>query len=111
MDEEARIRNSKKKNAAVKNYKNPEERAKEERERLRLVKAGKAMSGDEAVNENEDYSAIPRPRNRFAVEANRKYKKTAHSGVWVSTMFVHGLVLPSLQLSNLLTTVCRNSTR
>jgi hypothetical protein len=81
-DEEARMRNSKKTKAGIKGYKNPESRAKEERDRLRLIKAGKSISGNSATNPEEDYSRIPKARNRYAVEANRKYKKTAHSGVW-----------------------------
>jgi hypothetical protein len=83
MDEEARVRNSKNSINKLNGYKTPEQRAKEERERLRLVKAGKSISGGpESTHAEEDYSRIPKPRNRYAVEANRKYKKTAHSGVW-----------------------------
>ena len=78
-DEAARVRNSKKKTSKLKNYKNPEVLAKEERERLRLIKAGKLVIKSAADHPN---FAIPRPGNRYAVEANRKYKKTTHSGVW-----------------------------
>jgi len=78
-DEVARLANSKKTNSKVSNYKSPEVLAKEERERLRLIKSGKLVMKPAIDN---DAFRIPVARNRYAVEANRKYKKTIHSGVW-----------------------------
>jgi len=77
-DEVDRKKNSQKKQNLLKNYKSPEMLAKEEREKLRLIKAGKLVIGNIA----EDNYHIPKAGNRYAVEADRKYKKTVHSGVW-----------------------------
>jgi len=78
-DEAARKKNSQRKTALLKNYKNPEVLAKEEREKLRLIKAGKLVIKPALDLDN---FPIPKPGNRYAVEADRKYKKTVHSGVW-----------------------------
>jgi hypothetical protein len=77
-DEAARLKNSMRKKQALKNYKSPEVLAKEERERLRLIKAGKLV-----LNQDQNqYQTIPKAFNRYAVEPDRKFKKTIHSGVW-----------------------------
>jgi hypothetical protein len=81
-DERKRIGNSKSMNNKLKNYKSPEERAKEERERLRLVKAGAVIAEEPAVDQTPYYQA----QNRFAIEADRRYVKTKHTGVWEKNM-------------------------